>query len=93
MKRETLIAGIGAFVLALAVIAVVSAVFARGGPGATGKSPVGSGIGAGVPGGEGRPIVDIDWKSSKGSTGEASKKPAQVKKAEPAGAGTGQETD
>lgn len=93
MKRKTLIAAIGAFVVALAVIAIVSAVFARGKPAAAVKGPVGSGAGAGVPDGEGKPLVDIDWKSGGYSAGEASKKPAQVKKAEPANAGTDQETD
>jgi hypothetical protein len=75
MASKTLMAGIGAFVAALVVVAVMFAVFARGEPASDPVTPAPAEGKAGEPVGGGKPLVDVLWRSG-GSAKKVKEQPA-----------------
>ena len=79
MTAKTLMAGVGAFVAALVVVAVVFAVFTDGKQESRGKLPASESGETGKPAESGKALVDVDWKSRNSDTGKTGKQTAQNK--------------
>ena len=79
MTGKTLMAGIGAFVAALVIVAVVFALFAGDDPANRRGAPVPDAGKDGAPAAPGKALVDVDWKSGNSDAGKTGKQPSQSK--------------